>query len=440
MGSEEKLRSDFLVTNAAQVVTCAAGGVVPRCSTGMSDISVTSRGAVASYQGTIVVVGPEKDVLRQTELVPHGVQLDAGGGVIIPGLVECHTHMVFGGWRCGEFVKKLEGASYLDILESGGGILSSVRATRNSSREELIEEGLKRLDSVLSLGTTTCEIKTGYGLDLETEIKMLEVIAELDRLHPVDVVATFLGAHAVPPEYEGRQTEFLARLAEEVLPKVARRKLAEFCDIFCENRVFPADSAGPYLEKAKQLGFKIRLHADEIEPSGGAELAARLGARSADHLLKVSDAGIEALAEAGTTAVLLPGTGLFLGEEPAPARRLIDAGVPVALSTDFNPGSSPTMSLPLIVNLGCVLLKMTPAEALTAVTINAASVLDRAALAGSLEAGKKADMLLLDIPSWDHLAYRFGQNFVRTVIKNGRVVCENRAKIERVMYGCYGHE
>ena len=430
--SSRKIQADLLVFNAQEVVTChVPEAPVPRIGRWMRDVGKITSAAVAARRGKIVAVGSEKEVCVCLDMLPGGVELDAAGGVVVPGLVDCHTHLVFAGWRSNEFVKKLEGASYLEILETGGGILNSVRATRKASRDELVASGLKRLDTALSLGTTTIEIKTGYGLDYDTELKMLQVIAELDRLNPVDVVPTFMGAHAVPLEFQDRPAAFLEWMAEKVLPEVARRSLAEFCDIFCENRVFPVELAAPFLEKARQLGFKIRLHADEIEPSGGAELAAEIRARSADHLLKISQNGITALSEAGVTAVLLPGTGLFLGEDPAPARRLLEAGLPVALATDFNPGSSPTLSLPLIMNLGCVQLGMTPSEALNAVTVNAAFVLDRADAIGSLVVGKTADMVILDAPTWNHLAYRFGESLVITVIKDGAVVWTKNSPVER---------
>jgi imidazolonepropionase len=350
--------------------------------------------------------------------------IDAGGRLVMPGMVDPHTHLVFAGSREYELEMRLNGATYLEILRAGGGILATTRKTRAATEEELAWETKKRLNRFLLHGVTTVEAKSGYGLTVEDELKMLRVAKRLNEEHPVDIVSTFMGAHAVPPEYKENPDAYVDLVIEEMIPRVARENLAEFCDVFCEEGVFTVEQSERILEAGKRHGLRPKLHADEIEPMGGAELAARVGAVSADHLLKVSDEGIRRMAEAGVVAVLLPGTAFFLMAEYARARHMIDQGVPVALATDRNPGSSPTESLPLIMNLACLQMKMTPAEVISAATINAAHAVSRARQVGSLEPGKQADILILDAPNYPYLQYHFGVNLVDTVIKKGKVVVE----------------
>jgi imidazolonepropionase len=320
---------------------------------------------------------------------------------------------------------RLQGATYLEILQAGGGILATMRKTRQATEEELIRKASHRLDRFLQYGVTTVEAKSGYGLDWENEWKQLRVARRLHETHPVDVVSTFMGAHAVPDEYRDNPDRYVDSVVEEMIPQVAEKGLAEFCDVFCEEGVFSLEQSRRVLETGRRYGLVPKIHADEMEATGGAELAAELGAISADHLLKVSDHGIRRLAESGVIAVLLPGTAFYLLTAFARAREMIDAGVAVALSTDCNPGSSPTMSMLMILNLACLYMKMTPAETIAAATINAAHAIGRGRTIGSLEEGKQADLVLLDAPHYAFLQYQFGINLVDTVIKKGRVVVKN---------------
>jgi imidazolonepropionase len=345
--------------------------------------------------------------------------------VVTPGFIDSHTHLLFAGTREEEFELRIRGATYQEIAARGGGIKSTVEKTRRASKEELIAAGKKNLDRMLSLGTTTAEAKTGYGLSTKEEIKMLEALQALSRAHPLEIVPTFLGAHEIPPEYAGKKEEYVRLVIEEMIPAVAEKKLAVFCDVFCEKGVFSLEESRRILEAAKRYGMLPKLHADELTPLGGAELAAEVGAVSADHLLFISEKGMEAMAEKGVIATLLPGTAffLFMGRY-APARRMIAKGVTVALATDFNPGSCMTESLPLITTLACTQMRMTPAEALLGVTLNAAKALRREKEIGSLEPGKQADFVILDVPDYRHLSYHFGVNHVEKVIKKGRLIWE----------------
>lgn len=348
--------------------------------------------------------------------------IDAGGRLVTPGLVEGHTHLVFGGYRQKEIPLKLQGAGYLDILRAGGGILDTVKRTREASAEELYQKSSGFLDEMLALGVTTCEAKSGYGLDMDTEIKMLEVIAQLNENHPMDLVATFMGAHAVPPEYEGRGDDYIDFLCREVIPEVKARRLAEFCDIFCEDSVFDARQSRRYLQCAGESGFGLKIHADEIEEIGGSQLAGELGAASAEHLIAIGEKGLAAMAQAKTTAMLLPATSFYLDKAFAPAREMIDRGIPVALASDFNPGSCPSLNLQFVINLGCLKYKMTPEEILTAVTLNPACAIGRGDRVGSLEPGKQADLVIWDVPDMEMLCYRFGSNLTWKVIKKGEQI------------------
>ena len=348
--------------------------------------------------------------------------IDAEGKLVTPGLVDGHTHLVFGGYRQNEIPMKLAGAGYLDILRAGGGILDTVRKTREATFEELYDKSAAFLDEMMSFGITTCEAKSGYGLDMENEIKMLEVIKALGENHPADVVPTFMGAHAIPPEYEGRGDEYIDMMCEELIPEVRRRGLAEFCDVFCEDSVFDSAQSKKYLEAARAQGFELKIHADEIEDIGGSKLAGQLQAVSAEHLIAAGEEGMDSMAEGGTTAMLLPATSFYLGKTFAPARTMIEKGIPVCIASDFNPGSCPSLNLQLAINLGYLRYKMTPEEILTAVTINPACAINRGELVGTLEEGKQADIVIWNAPDMEMLCYRFGSNLAQTVIKKGEVI------------------
>ena len=348
--------------------------------------------------------------------------IDAEGKLVTPGLVDGHTHLVFGGYRQNEIPMKLAGAGYLDILRAGGGILDTVRKTREATFEELYDKSAAFLDEMMSFGITTCEAKSGYGLDMENEIKMLEVIKALGENHPADVVPTFMGAHAIPPEYEGRGDEYIDMMCDELIPEVRRRGLAEFCDVFCEDSVFDSAQSKKYLEAARAQGFELKIHADEIEDIGGSKLAGQLQAVSAEHLIAAGEEGMDSMAEGGTTAMLLPATSFYLGKTFAPARTMIEKGIPVCIASDFNPGSCPSLNLQLAINLGYLRYKMTPEEILTAVTINPACAINRGELVGTLEEGKQADIVIWNAPDMEMLCYRFGSNLAQTVIKKGEVI------------------
>lgn len=345
--------------------------------------------------------------------------IDAEGKLVTPGLVDGHTHLVFGGYRHNEIPMKLKGASYLDILKAGGGILDTVRKTRQATEEELYDKTAGFLDEMMALGVTTCEAKSGYGLDLETEMKMMRVVKTLSQTHHMDLVSTYMGAHAIPEEYKARSEEFIKLVIEEYMPAVKEEGLADFCDIFCEEGVFNVEESRTYLQAARELGFGLKIHADEIKAIGGSKLAGEIGADSAEHLIAIDEQGLKAMAEGGTTAMLLPATSFYLGADFAPARKMIDMGIPVATATDFNPGSCPSLNLQFVINLAYLRYKMMPEEILTAVTINPAAAIGRADRLGTLEVGKQADLVIWNAPNMEMLCYRFGSNLVSKVIKKG---------------------
>ena len=354
--------------------------------------------------------------------VPGAEVLDAGGALVTPGLVDAHTHLIFGGWRQNELGLKLHGASYLDILSMGGGILSTVNATRAATEKELYDKAKEALDEMLSLGITTVEAKSGYGLDMDTELKQLRVIRRLNEEHPMDLVPTFLGAHAVPKEYKEDRAGYIRLLCEEVIPAAAEQRLAQFCDVFCETGVFSAEESKSILEAGKKWGLIPKIHADEIDPIGGSQLTAEVGAISAEHLIVCPPEGIAAMAKAGTVACCLPATSFYLGSTFAPVRDMVNAGVPVAMATDFNPGSCPSLNMQFVINLGCLKYRLTPEEVLTAVTRTAAAAIHRADKVGSLEAGKQGDLVIWNAPDLNYICYRMGSNLVKTVIKKGNIL------------------
>lgn len=410
---------NIIVLNADEIATPT--GKCARFGNEMGHIKIIKHGTVVVENGRIAAVDTTQNILKKYNLRNYEI-LKAEGKCVVPGFVDSHTHFIFSGYRPDEFFMRLGGCSYMNIMKAGGGIENTVKATRKSSFKELYNLGIKRLDSMLSFGITTVEGKSGYGLDLETEIKQLKVMKELNRDHAVDVIGTFLGAHAVPEEFTGKSSKYIDFIIETVLPEVVDKKLAEFCDVFCEKGVISIELSKKLLLKAAELGLKLKIHADEIMYSGGAELAGRLDAVSADHLLNASENGIESLAKNKVVATLLPATAFCLNKPYANARKMIDSGCAVALASDFNPGSCFSNSVPLIFALACIYMNMSAEEALTALTLNGAAALNRADTIGSIENGKIADMVILKYPGYKYLMYNTGVNIVDKVIKNGNTI------------------
>lgn len=420
-------RADLLIHSAAQLVTCAGPG--PKRGAELAEVSAIADGAVAIIGDRIAAVGTTDEIRGGYDA---DSEIDASGMVVCPGFVDPHTHTIFAGDRVAEFEQRLRGVPYMDILAAGGGILHTVRATREASVDQLTEAASARLDAMLRLGTTTAEIKTGYGLDTATELKMLDVLARLAERHPVDLVPTFLGAHAVPPEYRGRADDYAGLVAGEMLPRAAewymqspfaarRRRFA--VDVFCEDGAFSLAQARRVLEAGRALGLAVRAHVDEFVSLGGVSLAVGLGALTVDHLDVTTADEIAALAASATIGVLMPAVNFHLGTaHHADARAMIDAGAAVALATDLNPGSAPCYSMPFVMALACRQYRLTPAEALNAATLNAAHAVGLGGEVGSLEAGKQADVLIVDAPDYRHLSYALGVNLVETVIKRGKVI------------------
>jgi imidazolonepropionase len=414
--------ADILIKNASELVTISGDNQSPRVKKQMAELGIIKGGSVAVLGGSISAVGKTEEVEQAVSINSDTRVIDAKGRTVMPGFVDPHTHLVFAGSREDELKLKLEGKTYLDILSMGGGILRTVRETRKASKEELLQDSEKRLAKLLKYGTTTVEAKSGYGLDTKSEIKCLEVIKDLDEKHVMDIVPTFLGAHAIPPEYKDNVEDYVKLVVTETLPLVAEKKLAEFCDVFCEKGVFSVQNSKEILEAGKELGLPPKIHADEIVRLGGTELAAEVKAISASHLVQSSEEGIKKMAECGVIGVLVPGTPFALMQQEYPrARYMIDSGVPIALATDLNPNCW-TESMQFIIALACYNMGMLPSEAIVASTINAAHAINRAGEVGSLEVGKKADINILDVPNHMHIPYRFGGNLVETVIKNGEKV------------------
>lgn len=402
---------DLLILNAAQLVTPGKGW----------KLKVIKDGAVAVKGEKIAALGKTDDVLPLVKKTTGLTVIDAAGKVVCPGYVDPHTHLVYAGSRAEEFALRLQGMPYMEIAKRGGGINSTVKATRKASVEDLAGFARERLARMLGWGTTTAEVKTGYGLSTSSEIKMLQAIRLAADSQPVELVPTFMGAHEVPPDYRERHQDYVDLVVDKMIPAAAKTSLAEFCDVFTETGVFSIEESRRILLKAKQMGMLPKVHADEITPLGGAELAAEVGAVSADHLVYVSDSGIAAMKQAEVVPVLLPGTSFFLDSKYAPARKMIEHGLPVALATDHNPGTCTIEGMPVIIGLACLKLKMTPEEALIAATLNAAKAIRRDKLVGTLEPGKQADILILKVPDYREIPYHFGTNPVDTVVKKGKV-------------------
>jgi imidazolonepropionase len=389
-----------VLADIAQLATCRAEG-------GQGDIHVVPDAALVWDEEEIVWVGPERGLPAQYR---SAERVDAGRRLVIPGLIDCHTHLAFAGWRADEFAQRIRGRSYLEIARAGGGIASTVRQTRAASEEELVQRASGFLQEMLALGVSTVECKSGYGLNEETELKLLRVYRRLAREQPVRLVPTFLGAHVVPPEFQNNREWYVELLTERLIPRIAGDQLASFCDVFVEESAFSVEEARRILRAGQDAGLGSKLHADQLTNGTGAELAAEVGAVSADHLECVSEGGIAALREAGVVAVSLPFAALYLGHQPMPARRLIEGGVAVAVATDFNPGTAPSYHLPLALTLACTLQRMSPAEALKGATVYAARALGIEAAAGSLESGKRADIVVIDAPDVNHWLYHFRPN------------------------------
>jgi len=411
---------NLFIRNIRQLITVAANGKRFKRGKEMRDLGVIENGAVLCRDGKIAWVGRTAEFSEQ--IGDEMTVIDAGEMVALPGFVDAHTHAVFAGSRELEFAMRSEGLTYQQIAERGGGILNTIRSVRGTTKRDLKKAARHHLTEMLRSGTTSLEIKSGYGLSTDAEIMMLEAIRELAEEELPDIVATFLGAHAVPPEFTGDPDGYVKTIVDTMLPYIAERKLAEFCDVFCERGYFDLAQTERVLGAAASRGLKTKIHAEELSALGGAELGARLGATSVDHLEHISEKGISALAAAEVVGVLLPGVSFFLNHAYAPARAMIDAGVPVAIATDFNPGSCMSYSMPLMMTIACTHMHMSPEECITATTLNAAAAIDRSDTLGSIERGKYADIVLAPVPDYRFLAYHFGTNHVRTVVKHGTIL------------------
>ena len=413
------MHADFLIHNTCEVLTCA--GPAPRRGSAQADAGSRPHAVVAAREGTIVFVGDEADWRATGSLTANAVVIDAHGGAVVPGFVDPHTHVVFAGDRRDELRRRLAGATYAEIAAGGGGIVSSVRATRAATDDQLVADTRRRLDEMLRCGTTCCEAKSGYALTVDGELKMLRALQTLAASHPIEIAPTFMGAHEVPLEYRDRRSDYVRLVIDEMIPAVARERLAEWCDVFCESGVFTPEESCAILQAGRRAGMKLRLHADELGASGGSQVAALVGARSADHLIFVDEAGADALAAAGVVATLLPIAAFYLKlGRFAPARMLIERGVAVALATDVNPGGGFSPSMPFALSLACFGMRLTFEEALVGATINAAYSLDRHDRVGSLEPGKQLDAVVVDGPAIDLI--RVGAETIRAVVKKGRLV------------------
>ena len=416
--------ADLAVVNCEQLLTCR--GQIPKRTVALQDVGLLEKACIASFKGKIIFLGEEKKFKKEVRLEEDGIYIDGTGLVALPGFVDSHTHLPFAGTREEEFVLRLKGYSYQELAKKGLGIQTTVKATRQASKKELLSLSLNRLDSMLLLGTTTAEAKSGYGLNLEDEIKQLETLEELRERHPIDIVPTFMGAHEIPEEYKSRKNDYIDLLTQKILPEVKAKNFAEFFDVFCEEGVFSLEDTRILVRAAKAMGLKIKIHADEFSPLGGAKLAAEEQATSADHLINITEEGIQELAKSQTAATLLPAVSFFLMlEKKAPARKLIKEGAIVAIASDFNPGSSMTESMLFVLQLAVFTLKMSIEEAINAATANAAYALAKHEEVGSLEVGKKMDVVLWDVPNYPTLVYHLGINPLKYVIKNGKIVARD---------------
>lgn len=410
----------LLLSNIRQLVTVRSMGKPAKTGREMRELGILENASVLVENGVITWIGNAADFTNT--LLPDADTLDASSYVALPGFVDAHTHAVFAGSRENEFALRSEGKTYQEIASRGGGILSTVTATRAATKKELKKSASRRLDAMMKHGTTTVEIKSGYGLSEEGEMKMLEAITELADEHFMTIRSTFLGAHALPPEFHDRRADYIDLLCNRMMPYIAKRKLAQFCDVFCETGYFSVEESRQILEKARENGLGLKLHSEEFNAIGGTQMAAGLRATSVDHLEHIPDDAIDSLKQGGTVAVLLPGVSFFLKNPYAPARKLIDAGIPVAIASDFNPGSCMSFSMPLMMTIACTQMSMTPGEAITASTLNAAAAIGMSDEVGSIEIGKRADIILYDIPDYRYLAYHFGANLASKVIKNGTIL------------------
>ncbi len=415
------MKPDIVLSHIGQLATLAGHCDTPKIGDNLQELSIIEDGAVAIKDGRIVSVGPTNEVMSGLSEEPLLPPIEFPNMLAVPGFVDSHTHLVFGGSREDDFAMKLAGKRYIEILEAGGGILNTLGATRAATQDELGSNAFSYAEGMLSSGTTTIEAKSGYGLDVENEVKILRAVEVLRDKLPSEFVSTFMGAHAIPPEYKDGVDRYVNLVIDEMIPVVAEHGLAEFCDVFCEEGVFGIEHSREILTAAKDKGMKLKVHADEIVQLGGAGLAAELGAISADHLLMSSDDDLEAMGKAGTIATLLPGTAFSLDTEYADARKMIEMGLPVALATDFNPNCA-NESMFFTIALACYKMKMHPREAISAATINGAHALGRGDVLGSIEPGKRADILILDCPNPEYLSWRFGVNLVHTVVVNGQVL------------------
>jgi imidazolonepropionase len=420
------IEPDLIIFHCKELVTMNTKYGAPRIGDDMSELAIINDGAIAVKDDRIVFVGSTEELQSKFEFGKIITKIDASNKLVTPGFVDPHTHIIFEGSRENELSMKLEGMSYLEILESGGGILKTVHETRNAPIEKLVQNGKKILDNMMAHGTTTIEGKSGYGLTTESEIKILEAMQILNDDHPIDIIPTFLGAHAIPPEFKKKTEKYIDLIISDMIPKIAKEGLAVFCDVFCEKGIFSIKQTRKILKTAMRYGLKPQIHIDEIVDTNGALLASELKAIQTGHLLKSNDVGLQAMAEAGVIATLLPATPFCLMlNEYAPARKMIELGLPIALATDLNPNCW-TESMQMIIALACYHMKLTPTEALTASTINAACAIQKQDEIGSLEIGKKADILIFDVPNHKFLPYHFGINLVEKCIKNGKIVVDNQ--------------
>ncbi len=411
---------NLALINIKQLITVASQNRPVKLGKEMQNLGIIENAAVLIEGNKIQWIGKMEELSMSS--IKEADVLDCMNKVVMPGFVDAHTHLVFAGSRENEFAMRSAGATYQEIASRGGGILSTVQHVRTTPKKDLKKFARKYLNSLLRSGTTTVEIKSGYGLDADNEIKMLEAITELNEEEVISIIPTFLGAHAVPLEFGSRKKEYVDLITSKMIPYIGKKHLAKFCDVFCEKSYFEPEDCRIIFSAAKNAGLLPKLHADELTSCGGSELAAEIKAVSADHLENISDAGIKALAEAKVVGVLLPGVSFFLNHPHAPARKMIDAGVPVAIATDFNPGSCMSYSMPMMMTIACAQMKMSPEEVITASTLNAAAALNLSNEIGSIDVGKKADMIVLDIPNYKFLPYHFGENHMEKVVKDGVVL------------------